>query len=446
MVFRRSTAIVRRTIRRLRQRLSALSSKTLLPVSKLLGFIKFVVIYWNSPNAARPENVTIIYLLVRISAIIISVSAILALIFIFTRIILIAPDLFDSLRRLTDLSKSESLEGKSEALRHLITTQVAILGGLVAFALVIWRQSLMQRQTSIAAQTYYTSLLTKAIEQLGATRDIKEKYSESDSDGKKIVDREVVRTVPNMEVRLGSIYTLERIARESLQDHISIMEMLCSYIRENSPNYLDIPDKISELMSATPLDDLTFEENDEIYRWFATVPGPRIDIIGALTVIGRRTARQIEFEAGKRLDLRGAWLVNTHFSSLNLKGVNLDGAHLENVTFFKMNLDDVLFKKAHIARTKFFETQLMGAMFSGVHIKQSQFFNSDISFAQFEDTDFSASTFLQTMMFQAQFIKCGLSNVPFLLQTQINMANGDLDTTLPSEIERPDHWSLRDSQ
>jgi hypothetical protein len=36
-------------------------------------------------------------------------------------------------------------------------------------------------------------------------------------------------------VRLGGIYALERIARESKEDHWPIMEMLTAYVRENAP-------------------------------------------------------------------------------------------------------------------------------------------------------------------------------------------------------------------
>jgi hypothetical protein len=42
-------------------------------------------------------------------------------------------------------------------------------------------------------------------------------------------------TVPNLEVRLGTIYALERIAEDSERDHIPIMETLCAYIRQNAP-------------------------------------------------------------------------------------------------------------------------------------------------------------------------------------------------------------------
>ena len=42
-------------------------------------------------------------------------------------------------------------------------------------------------------------------------------------------------TAPNLEVRIGVIYALERIAQDSGQDHTHIMAVLCAYIRNNAP-------------------------------------------------------------------------------------------------------------------------------------------------------------------------------------------------------------------
>jgi hypothetical protein len=48
-------------------------------------------------------------------------------------------------------------------------------------------------------------------------------------------------TVPNLEVRIGAILSLERIAQDSTihdkgRDHVRVMEILCAYVRENAPN------------------------------------------------------------------------------------------------------------------------------------------------------------------------------------------------------------------
>jgi len=44
----------------------------------------------------------------------------------------------------------------------------------------------------------------------------------------------IERTEPNIEVRIGAILALERIAKKNLDVHVQIMEFLCTYIRENA--------------------------------------------------------------------------------------------------------------------------------------------------------------------------------------------------------------------
>ena len=85
------------------------------------------------------------------------------------------------------------------------------------------------QQTAIARETMYTSLFTKAVEQLGAMREIAVPDPE-----RAIEAAPVTKIVPNTEVRLGAIYALERIAQDSERDHWPIMETLCAYVRENA--------------------------------------------------------------------------------------------------------------------------------------------------------------------------------------------------------------------
>jgi hypothetical protein len=71
-----------------------------------------------------------------------------------------------------------------------------------------------QESLKVTRETQITDRFTKAITQLGAT----------DSQGRK-----------QIETRLGAIYSLERIAKDSPVDHWSIMEILTAYVRENAP-------------------------------------------------------------------------------------------------------------------------------------------------------------------------------------------------------------------
>ena len=54
-----------------------------------------------------------------------------------------------------------------------------------------------------------------------------------DPDGRRV--ETLKSTAPNLEVRVGAILTLERIARDNPGDHIRVMDILCAYIRETVP-------------------------------------------------------------------------------------------------------------------------------------------------------------------------------------------------------------------
>jgi hypothetical protein len=90
-------------------------------------------------------------------------------------------------------------------------TVAQIIGG---FALLIgiyftWRRiAATERNLEIAQDGQITERFTKAIGQLGNEK---------------------------LEVRIGGIYALERIARDSEKDHWPIIKVLTAYVRENSP-------------------------------------------------------------------------------------------------------------------------------------------------------------------------------------------------------------------
>ncbi|MDE0128697.1 MAG: pentapeptide repeat-containing protein [Gammaproteobacteria bacterium] len=114
------------------------------------------------------------------------------------------------------------------------------LGALIAAPLVLVRTFLSDRQAQaaeehrqiqqeereIAEQTHFTTLYSKAVQQLGAN-------TTALMDGRE-------KMVPSVEIRLGAIYALERIAKQSDADYVPIMETLCAYVRQNSGPAIEI--------------------------------------------------------------------------------------------------------------------------------------------------------------------------------------------------------------
>src|SRR5215218_6058519 len=126
----------------------------------------------------------------------------------------------------------------------LVVTVAQILAGtaLLSGLYFTWRTLQVNREGQI------TERFTRAIDQLGKVED-----------GQKL-----------FEIRLGGIYALERIARESEEDYWPIMEILTAYVRKNAS-------LLSEKESRE-------EGADKQVR-----PAPDPDIQAIMTVLQRRT-------------------------------------------------------------------------------------------------------------------------------------------------------------
>ncbi|KKH97988.1 hypothetical protein EO95_02125 [Methanosarcina sp. 1.H.T.1A.1] len=162
-----------------------------------------------------------------------------------------------------------------------------------------------QENLIVAKEGQITERFTRAIEQLG---------------GEKI------------EIRLGGIYALERISKESEKDYWPIMEILTAYIRNNSSI-----------------------ESENIQ----TVS---LDIQAILTVIGRRKYFFISTDSDRleyncldlrRTNLRRANIEKAHlrgaiFIESDLRETNLQGANLESANLREANLEGAHLRKAYL--------------------------------------------------------------------------------------------------
>lgn len=169
------------------------------------------------------------------------------------------------------------------------TMFVALLGA----PFVIWRSVVAQKTLDATMHGQVTDRINKAVEGLGAEKIIK-------NSGEDV-------SVPNMEVRIGSILALERIAKENLDFHIQVMEILCAYVRENShlrPTQLSPHERLS---TANPSQaGYTTEEaaerikrileiDQDTWEWKNELQCSN-DIQAAITALGRRSAAQISVE------------------------------------------------------------------------------------------------------------------------------------------------------
>jgi hypothetical protein len=117
-----------------------------------------------------------------------------------------------------------------ESIRDLVIAAAALVG----IPFVIWREWLHHRQTKAALQQ------AEVARQQATTAQLRHEEQVKADRERRITDNFTPRAVEQLgndklETRLGAIYALERIARESPTDHWPIMETLTAYVRERAP-------------------------------------------------------------------------------------------------------------------------------------------------------------------------------------------------------------------
>ena len=176
------------------------------------------------------------------------------------------------------------LYGLSLAERRIVATEKNVSVAQENLSVALTNVSVAQETVRVAEEGHITDRFTKAIAQLG--------------------DKE-------MAIRLGGIYALERIAKDSEKDHGPIMEVLTAYVRENAPRHGEYAEKVAAK--------------------------PPTDIQAVLTVIGRRETTG-KNRRNDRLDLRHTHLAGVVILDADLQGADLQGADLNRTILVRANL------------------------------------------------------------------------------------------------------------
>jgi hypothetical protein len=223
-------------------------------------------------------------------------------------------------------------------------TLVQVLaGGLVATGLIFTARTLDLNRSGQVTERF-----TRAVDQLGQR-------------GEDPRDR--------VDVRLGGIYALERIARDSPGDLPTVVEVLCAHVREYTP----WPPRLSGQGRA----DLTPDQVRDLPDLQTRAP----DLQAVLTVLGRlpdvhpgRAGRAGRTRAATnpiprdltRTDLRRAYLYGAH-----LERANLVDAHLERVDLLNAHLEGAILYGTHLQGAVLSSTLLEGPDLRGAHLERA---------------------------------------------------------------------------
>jgi uncharacterized protein YjbI with pentapeptide repeats len=231
--------------------------------------------------------------------------------------------------------------------KDLVLALAQILAGtaLLSGLYFTWRTLQVNREGQI------TERFTRAIDQLGKT----------DDEGDKL-----------LEIRLGGIYALERIARESEEDHWPIMEVLTAYVRQHAP--------LRPKESQGGAEDAAVAKKSEEDSGRSTgesepteVPAPGPDIQAIMTVL-RRRSRSFGHGEPERLDLSETDLTEAHLSGADLSGADLTEANLTRAHLSGAILQDSLLTEADLSGAI-----LSGANLPGVNLSRANLSGANLS-------------------------------------------------------------------
>ena len=264
------------------------------------------------------------------------------------------------------LSNWEFIHSNHEQIRNTGLVCAALIG----FPIIIWRTRISDRQAATGEASHTAETYTKAIEQLGATKD---------------------SGAPHIELRLGGLYSLEKIAQNNKDYHNQIMEVLCAYVRMHTPRP-EVITSSQEFNESIQTGELELNEKDS---------APRIDLQAAMTIIGRR---KVEHDSR---------FFTLNLQSVNLRNFDLLGANLSRANLSDSDLSDTDLYKANLSMAVLFSADLQNARldhsnFSKVQLRDANLTLATLSFADFTGANLVRSALTDADMFDTILVSANL--------------------------------------
>jgi hypothetical protein len=265
----------------------------------------------------------------------------------------------------------ESAAEQSKAENDVRTTLVQVLaGGVLAVGGYFTYQQLQTTREGQITERY-----TRAIDQLG--------HGELD-------------------VRLGGIYALERIARDSPDDRRTIAEVLTAFVRTHSPWP---PSRPGQPDASAPV--------VEVPALQQRAP----DVQASLTVLGRGAFGSFPDTTGlelnsidlRKADLFRADLKRARFGHAHLRWANLKDANLEEADLDVANLQWARLSGARLERAYLNMTNLRSALLADANLKSARFggadlTRADLTRANLERADLRGANFGRATLGEARLV------------------------------------------
>ncbi|MGW8362584.1 pentapeptide repeat-containing protein [Streptomyces wedmorensis] len=253
--------------------------------------------------------------------------------------------------------------------------------------------------------------------------------------------------------QLGGIYALERIMRDSVKDHATIVEVLAAFVREHAPAPAVLARRLPSRLAhqcwraaGKRVAKLLHEHSAE----HKVDPRPTEPVQAALTVLGRRPqGRDEPFQLNlEHTDLRMANLTGAHLegadlTSAHLKGAYLEGAHLEGADLTEAHLEETDLSWAHLEGADLNWAHLEGANLSWAHLEGAYLIQAHLEGAYLTGTHMEGAYLIQAHMEGAYLTETHLEGVRYLTVEQVVSARPRKSTFLPKHLSEDTRVTAR---
>jgi hypothetical protein len=226
-----------------------------------------------------------------------------------------------------------------------------------------------------------------------------------------------------LEIRLGGIYLLERLAQESPTEYWLTIEILTAFVRERSsimeaPPPNGIPERPLKIVGGI---DLPISRNRP---QLSRVP---TDIQAVMTILSRR-------DTSKDRPDRIIELRESNLRDADLKGIELWGADLWKVNFREAQLWQAKLVGASMGRANLREASLWQADLEGAYLWKANLEGANLTEANLEQANLDGSNLKGANLQQTNLINADLRNVVGLTRQQLSQAICDETTQLPDYL------------
>ncbi len=219
-----------------------------------------------------------------------------------------------------------------------------------------------------------------------------------------------------MEVRLGGIYTLERIAQESPAEYWMTIEVLTAFVRERSAMQLE---------QYQPQPGINDPKRPTQLQRLPKIP---TDIQAVMSVLNRR---DVSLDRRDRtIELR-----ESNLRAADLNGVELWGADLWKVNLREAQLWQAKLIGAFLGRANLCDASLWKADLAGAYLWKANLAGANLTEANLTEANLEGSNLKGANLHQTNLVNTDLRKVVGLTKKQLSQAIYDDTTQLPDYLQ-----------